>query len=54
MSTTEQALPEAAVMAETICHVNDDAPRSFLWDYERSRPQLVTPYNKAMASSGLE
>ncbi len=50
MSTTEEALPTAAVMAETISHVNDTAPRSFLWDYERSRPQLVTLYNKATSS----
>ena len=26
------------------------APRVFLWNYDRSRDQLVTLYNKAMAS----
>ncbi|HEY8524909.1 MAG TPA: ferritin-like domain-containing protein [Acidimicrobiales bacterium] len=30
--------------------ITDHAPRIFLWDYERSRGQLVTLYNKATAS----
>ncbi len=34
----------------TIRYVKDHAPRTFLWNYERSRPQLVKLYNKAMAS----
>ena len=50
MAMTEQELPNLAVMNETIAHVTDNAPRTFLWDYERSRPQLVTLYNKAMSS----
>jgi hypothetical protein len=50
MTIIENEAPSAAVMAETICHVNDNAPRTFLWDYTRSRPQLVTLYNKAMSS----
>ncbi|HVT77173.1 MAG TPA: ferritin-like domain-containing protein, partial [Acidimicrobiales bacterium] len=35
---------------EAIKLVTDNAPRIFLWDYDRSRDQLVTLYNKAMAS----
>jgi len=30
--------------------VQDHADRIYTWNYERSRPQLVTLYNKAMAS----
>ena len=37
-------------MHETIAYVTDNAPRTFLWNYERSRPQLVKLYNKAMSS----
>src|SRR5258708_37988502 len=36
---------EAAVQV-----IHDNADRVFLWDYERDRGQLVTLYNKAMAS----
>src|ERR1700677_5335532 len=36
---------EAAVQV-----IHDNADRLFLWDYERDRGQLVTLYNKAMAS----
>ena len=43
-------LPSDVEVKETIRYVNDHAPRTFLWNYERSRPQLVTLYNKAMAS----
>ncbi len=51
MSTTE--LPAIAADADiegTIRFVTDNTPTTFLWNYERSRPQLVTLYNKAMAS----
>ncbi len=34
----------------TIKYVTDNAPRAFLWNYDRSRDQLVTLYNKAMSS----
>ncbi len=51
MTTTElPAIPDGVDVHATIRHVTDHAPRAFLWDYERSRPQLVTLYNKAMAS----
>jgi hypothetical protein len=50
MTTTEHELPDATEMQATISHVVDAAPRTFLWDYTRSRPQLVTLYNKAMGS----
>src|SRR5581483_7353920 len=33
---------------ETLLH--DQADQRFLWNYARERPQLVTLYNKAMAS----
>jgi hypothetical protein len=46
-NTADRTTPDVATMEEVICHVNDHAPRTFLWDYERSRPQLVTLYNKA-------
>ncbi len=51
MTTTDlPPIPEGVDVADTIRYVNDHAPRTFLWDYQRSRPQLVTLYNKAMAS----
>jgi hypothetical protein len=37
-------------MDEAIHVIKDHADRLFLWDYERERGQLVTLYNKAMAS----
>jgi hypothetical protein len=37
-------------MEESIKLVTDHAQRVFLWNYERSRGQLVTLYNKAMSS----
>ncbi|MEZ5258255.1 MAG: ferritin-like domain-containing protein, partial [Ilumatobacteraceae bacterium] len=43
-------LPGEVEQAETIRFVADHAPRTFLWEYQRERPQLVTLYNKAMAS----
>jgi hypothetical protein len=52
MTTTEPAtgLPSQAEVDATIKIVHDHADRIFLWDYDRSRDQLVTLYNKAMAS----
>ena len=50
---TATGLPEVPADADvegTIRYVHDHTPRTFLWDYDRSRPQLVTLYNKAMAS----
>jgi hypothetical protein len=42
--------PSQAEMDEAIHIIRDEADRIFLWDYERNRGQLVTLYNKAMAS----
>ena len=51
MTVTEPApLPDRAEVDATIKVITDHADRVFLWDYERSRDQLVTLYNKAMAS----
>jgi hypothetical protein len=52
MTVTEPVpeLPEPAEVAATIKIVHDHADRIFLWNYDRSRTQLVTLYNKAMAS----
>ena len=51
MTTTDlPPIPDGVDVADTIRYVNDHAPRTFVWDYQRSRPQLVTLYNKAMAS----
>ena len=50
---TATGMPEIASDADvdgTIRYVTDNTPKAFLWDYERSRPQLVTLYNKAMSS----
>src|SRR5580698_5934475 len=43
-------LPGRGEMDEAIHVIHDHADRLFLWDYERERGQLVTLYNKAMAS----
>ncbi len=43
-------LPSRAVVDEAIRLVDDHAQRIFCWSYERDRDQLVTLYNKAMAS----
>jgi hypothetical protein len=48
MATTE--LPARDEVDASIKLVTDHAQRIFLWDYERSREQLVTLYNKAMHS----
>src|SRR5918995_2632420 len=52
MTVTEPVpeLPEPAEVDATIKVVHDHADRIFLWNYDRSRTQLVTLYNKAMAS----
>jgi hypothetical protein len=59
MSTTEMpdaptgpdtTLPSAAEMNEAFKLVDDHAQRIFTWRYDRERAQLVTLYNKAMAS----
>jgi hypothetical protein len=52
MTATEPApaLPDQDEVDATIKIVHDHADRIFLWDYDRSRDQLVTLYNKAMAS----
>ena len=44
------SLPGRGEMDEAIHVIEDHADRLFLWDYERERGQLVTLYNKAMAS----
>jgi len=51
MTTTERiaGIPDAEV-ATSIKVVRDNADRIFLWNYDRSRGQLVTLYNKAMSS----
>jgi hypothetical protein len=51
MTTTQVPdLPSRAEMDESIKLITDNAQRVFLWDYERSRGQLVKLYNKAMES----
>jgi hypothetical protein len=48
--TDAPGMPDRAGVDETIKVVHDHADRIFLWNYDRSRGQLVTLYNKAMAS----
>jgi hypothetical protein len=48
--TDSPGVPDQAEVDETIKIVHDHADRIFLWNYDRSRDQLVTLYNKAMAS----
>jgi hypothetical protein len=52
MTATEPApaLPDQDEVDATIKIVHDHADRIFLWNYDRSRSQLVTLYNKAMSS----
>ena len=55
MTTTEATaslppLPSRGEMDSTIKHITDNAQRVFCWNYDRSRDQLVTLYNKAMSS----
>ena len=49
-SAAPPELPSREVMDSSIKLITDNAQRVFLWDYDRSREQLVTLYNKAMAS----
>jgi hypothetical protein len=48
MTVTDQ--PSRAEMDAAIKVVHDHADRIFVWNYDRERDQLVTLYNKAMAS----
>jgi hypothetical protein len=52
MTATEPApaLPDQDEVDATIKIVHDHADHIFLWNYDRSRGQLVTLYNKAMSS----
>jgi hypothetical protein len=51
MTTTGLPEPPAdADVAGTIRYVQDRTPRAFVWEYERSRPQLVKLYEKAAGS----
>src|SRR3954468_19202643 len=43
-------IPDSADVDASIKLITDNAQRIFLWNYDRSRDQLVTLYNKAMAS----
>jgi hypothetical protein len=43
-------LPSDAEVASTVKLITDNAQRVFLWDYARDREQLVTLYNRGMAS----
>ncbi|MBK5223978.1 MAG: ferritin-like domain-containing protein [Acidimicrobiia bacterium] len=46
----DTTLPSAAEMNDAFKLVDDHAQRIFTWKYDRERDQLVTLYNKAMAS----
>jgi hypothetical protein len=46
----EMPLPPADEVRAAIKVVKDHSNSIYTWNYERSRPQLVTLYNKAMAS----
>jgi hypothetical protein len=50
MSTSAPELPDRGVVDASIKVITDNADRIFLWDYDRSRGQLVTLYEKAMGS----
>jgi hypothetical protein len=43
-------LPTSSEVSSSIKLITDNATRVFLWDYERNREQLVTLYNRGMAS----
>src|SRR5579872_2466194 len=47
---TSPTPPGRREMDEVVHVITDNADRLFVWDYERDRGQLVTLYNKAMAS----
>jgi hypothetical protein len=44
------ALPSTAEMNASIRLIKENADKIYQWNYTRERPQLVTLYNKAMAS----
>src|ERR1700691_4748381 len=46
----DNPLPSHDEVQASVKIVQDHADRIYTWSYERSRPQLVTLYNKAMAS----
>ena len=46
----DYSLPDAAEMQAAFKTIEDHADRIFTWRYDRERDQLVTLYNKAMAS----
>jgi len=46
----DYSLPSNADMQEAFKLIDDHAQRIFTWKYDRERAQLVTLYNKAMAS----
>ncbi len=48
--STQMPLPPEDEVRAAVKIVEDHAARVYTWNYERSRPQLVTLYNKAMAS----
>lgn len=48
--TTSADLPAQSEMDGTFKVIEDHCDRIYTWDYERSRPQLVTLYNKAAQS----
>ena len=50
MSTAPPEVPDRETVDEAVKVITDHAPRIFSWTYERSRPQLVTLYNKAMSA----
>jgi hypothetical protein len=50
VTNTIPAMPGSAEVDASIKLITDNAPRIFCWNYDRSRDQLVTLYNKAMAS----
>ena len=50
MTTTVPDLPSRLEMDASIKVITDNATRIFCWNYDRSRDQLVTLYNKAMSS----
>src|SRR3954471_3826534 len=43
-------IPDSADVDASIKLITDNAQRIFCWNYDRSRDQLVTLYNKAMSS----
>jgi hypothetical protein len=47
---TASDLPDSAEVEGSIKLVTDQAPRVFLWNYDRDREQLVTLYNKGVSS----